>query len=213
MAPYHEMQRRGVSVDLATLGGKAVCWTPRSLEAPARNERVEAGLADSELMRKAASPLPLEKVDTADYDIVFVAGGHGVCVDLAQSKEAAAALERAWQKESTVLAAVCHGPAALLRLQDTKTGAPLIKDKRLSCFSDEEEGPAGANMEAPVKALMGGLLEDIAKEIGARYESAAAWQPQAVRDGRLVTGQNPASLLAVAQAAMQAAEQCAQNEE
>ena len=96
-----------------------------------------------------------------------------------------------------VVAAVCHGPAALVnvRLAD---GRYLVDGKRVSAFTNQEEAAVGLDKIVPF------ALESTLKERGAKYEAAPMWTSFAIRDGRLVTGQNPASSVAVARATLEA---------
>ncbi|MBL8938185.1 MAG: type 1 glutamine amidotransferase domain-containing protein, partial [Archangium sp.] len=117
--------------------------------------------------------------------------GHGTMWDLPASPDVAAALSSAWQ-QGTVVAAVCHGPAALVNVKDAK-GQPIVKGRRFTAFTNEEEAAVGLTKVVPF------LLESRLVELGGRFERAPRWQPHAVRDGKLVTGQNPASSRAVAE--------------
>src|SRR6185436_13047721 len=110
---------------------------------------------------------------------VFVAGGHGVMWDLTSSPELAKLLTDTYAR-GAVVAAVCHGPAALAKL-------PLVKGKRVTGFSDEEETAMELTKIVPF------LIESTFRSVGARYERGPIWQAFTVRDGKLVTGQNPAS--------------------
>jgi putative intracellular protease/amidase len=123
-------------------------------------------------------------VDVLDYDAIFFPGGLGPMVDIANDPDVKAAVARAWDG-GKIVAAVCHGPAAFLgvKLED---GTALVSGRKLTSFSNaEEEGYAQADV--PFN------LEDALKAEGAEYSSAAVWQEKVVVDGRLMTGQNPAS--------------------
>ena len=97
-----------------------------------------------------------------------------------------------------MFAAVCHGPAGLIGAVD-ESGQPLVRGRRVSAFSNEEETMAGLSQTVPF------ALESILRELGAKYESGPAFQPFAVHDDRLVTGQNPASSEEVARLTLEAA--------
>ena len=187
MVPYQVWTAAGFEVDVATPGGKPIPWTPDSLKADAKPKAVDEFMADAAAAGKAAKPLSLADVDVGrDYAIVYVPGGHGAMVDLPDNERLQQLLAQAW-KRGAVLASVCHGPAALVRLQDPDAGAPLLKGRRVACFTNEEERTTGLQGDVPF------LLEDEVKRAGATHEAAPAWQAHVVRDGRLVTGQNPAS--------------------
>jgi putative intracellular protease/amidase len=116
--------------------------------------------------------------------------------DLPESPVLAAALGDGWA-QGKVLAAVCHGPAGLLHVKDAQ-GRPLLAGRVVSAFSNREEEAAGLTHAVPF------LLESAIRKLGARYESGPDFQPFARRDGRLVTGQNPASSAAVASLVLEA---------
>ncbi|WP_020652264.1 type 1 glutamine amidotransferase domain-containing protein [Massilia niastensis] len=126
----------------------------------------------------------LSDLDVLDYDAIFFPGGLGPMVDIATDPEVKRAVARAWDA-GRIVAAVCHGPAALLGVT-LEDGAPLVRGRKLTAFSNEEE--AGyAQADVPFN------LEDALRAEGADYAAAAAWQEKVVVDGRLLTGQNPAS--------------------
>jgi putative intracellular protease/amidase len=186
--PYRELTGAGAQVDIASpLGGNPPA-DPSSMSNP--TGEVAAFLADAEAMRKLEATLRIDQV-TGKYDAVFVAGGHGVMWDLASSTEVADLLSRTYQS-GAVVAAVCHGPAALVNVRKSD-GSPLVAGHRFTAFSNEEEKAAGLTEIVPF------LLESTLSEQGGRYECGPNWQPFAVRDDRLVTGQNPASSQLAAQ--------------
>jgi putative intracellular protease/amidase len=186
--PYRELTRTGAQVDIASpLGGKPPA-DPSSMKEPAGE--VAAFLADAEATRKLENTLRLDQV-TGKYDAVFVSGGHGAVFDLASSPVVADVLSRTYASGG-VVAAVCHGPAALVNARKPD-GSPLVAGHRVTGFSNEEEQAVGLTEVVPF------LLESRLAELGGRYEHAGKWQSFAVRDGQLVTGQNPASSRATAQ--------------
>jgi len=126
----------------------------------------------------------LSEVDVLDYDAIFFPGGLGPMVDIANDPDVKRAIARAWEG-GKIVAAVCHGPAALLgvKLQD---GTQLLRGRNVTSFSNEEEN-VYAQADVPFK------LEDALREEGAQYSAADAWQSNVVVDGRLMTGQNPSS--------------------
>ena len=189
--PYNEFVRGGAEVHIASpLGGRPPV-DPKS--ANSDNPEVKAFLADAEAQRKLNQTLTIPPVDTT-YDAYFVAGGHGVMWDLAVDERLQGTLAAAFEA-GKVVAAVCHGPAALVGAR-LKSGQPLVAGRRLAAFSDEEETAVGLDKVMPF------LLESKLKAAGARYERGPTWSSFAVVDGGLVTGQNPASSLAVAQQAL-----------
>ncbi|CAG2147683.1 type 1 glutamine amidotransferase domain-containing protein [Cupriavidus plantarum] len=177
--PYEVFAEFGVAVEYASLQG----GTPPE-DGYDANDPAQLAFRNSAAIRRMAHSRKLSEVDVLDYDAIFFPGGLGPMVDIARNPEIQQAVERAWQG-GKIVAAVCHGPAALLgaKLED---GTPLIKGRKLTSFSNAEE--AGyAQADVPF------LLEDALRAEGAEYSSADVWQEKVVVDGRLMTGQNPAS--------------------
>ena len=167
------------------------------LEAVNEQDPVQRRFLDDPLMAEQLTATP-STADTsaADCSIVFVAGGHGAVWDLPYDKNLATLIRDVYEAGS-VVASVCHGPAALLEVTLTD-GSPLVRGRRVTGFSNDEERAVGMTAIVPFS------LADALAERGAAYESAGAFLPYVVTDGRLVTGQNPASATAVAQAAVAA---------
>jgi putative intracellular protease/amidase len=185
-APYYIFADAGVQVDIASVAGGAVPIDPGSLNAAGGNPvTVERFLKDKAAMAQFEHSQKAETLSIMAYDAVFLPGGHGTMWDMAQSKEITELLSQAWA-EGKILAAVCHGPAGLVNVQDTD-GKPLVAGRRVSAFSNAEEKAAGLDQVVPF------LLETRIRELGALYESGPDFKPFALRDGRLITGQNPAS--------------------
>ncbi|MGW5659924.1 type 1 glutamine amidotransferase domain-containing protein [Streptomyces sp. NPDC003758] len=149
-------------------------------------------LADNEAAL-AATPTAAE-LDAADYDAVYFAGGHGTMWDFPDAT-ALARLAAAVYERGGVVAAVCHGPAALVNLTLTD-GSHLVAGKQVSSFTDEEEAAVGLSDVVPF------ALETALTERGAKFTKAANFTEHAVADTRLVTGQNPASAAKVAELAI-----------
>ena len=165
------------------------------LEAVNQQDPIQRAFLDNPQMSRlmADTPRPCD-MDPGRYAIVFVAGGHGAVWDLPDDKDLAALLRDCYET-GAVVAAVCHGPAALINVT-LSDGGHLVADKRVTGFSNDEERAVGMSSVVPF------LLADTLAERGARYEAAASFMPHVVVDGRLVTGQNPASATGVAEAAV-----------
>jgi len=129
-----------------------------------------------------------------DFDSIFYVGGHGPMFDLVDNPDSIALIESFYNSDKPV-AAVCHSPAVFHRV--TYRGEPLVKGKRVTGFTNGEEAAVSLTHVVPF------LVEDELKRIGGNYEKAADWAPFAVVDGRVVTGQNPASSTAAARALME----------
>jgi putative intracellular protease/amidase len=140
-----------------------------------------------------ANTVKLTEVKAEDFDTVFYPvfypGGHGPLWDLAEDANSIALIEGFYNSGKPV-AAVCHGPAVLRRAR--ANGAPIVKGKRVTAFTDTEEEAVHLSNVVPFR------VEEELKRLGGHFERAADWQSLAVVDGRLVTGQNPASSAAAA---------------
>ena len=190
--PYYAFQDAGLTVEVASIGGGAVPIEPNSCKALGENTAsVERYLKDGELQSKLLHSLPVSALNWADYDAVFLPGGHGVMWDLPSSETLARFLGAAYA-HGRIIAAVCHGPAGLVNVK-TPDGAPLVAGKRVTAFTNSEEQAVGLTSVVPF------LLETRLRESGAHFQNGADFSPYAVRDNNLVTGQNPASSELVAQ--------------
>jgi putative intracellular protease/amidase len=195
--PYYAFVDAGVDVDIASVAGGRIPIDPHSLQAPGKNPpSVERFLNDKAAMAKIEQARKIDEVTADGHAAVFLPGGHGTMWDLPHSQPLAELLSAAW-RSGKVVAAVCHGPAGLLGARD-EAGRPLVAGRRVSAFSNTEEVAAGLSTTVPF------ALESRLRELGARYESGPDFQSYAIRDGRLVTGQNPASSEAVARLTLEA---------
>lgn len=182
--PYYAMLDAGIAVDIASPKGGEAPMDPSSGD---RKDPANARFLDTPDDRdKVARTLRLADVDPAGYDAILFAGGHGTMWDFREDRDVQR-LAAAIHENGGVVAAVCHGPAALVDVR-LSSGAFLVAGKRVTGFSDAEEEAAKLTQVVPF------LLERAMVERGGRYEKAdGLWQEHVVADGRLVTGQNPAS--------------------
>ncbi|GGB06284.1 type 1 glutamine amidotransferase domain-containing protein [Allosediminivita pacifica] len=185
-SPYYAFLDAGHDVTLVTLGGKPIPIDPNS---DARGEDAPASVtrfrADGEATALLEKPGRLEDEDVTAYDALYIPGGHGAMFDLAESAYAAEVIGKAWDS-GKIVASVCHGPAAFAKVVDAN-GVSIVKGRKVSAFTNSEEEAVGLTKAVPF------LLETKLRELGAIFEGVDDWQPHAVADGRLVTGQNPAS--------------------
>ncbi len=189
--PYMRFVDAGADVTVASIHGGKVPVDPRSTppkgpEAPV----VERFLADLHTARTLIYSLPIESVDATRVDALVLPGGHGTMFDFPISTSLAAAVSRAWIS-GRVVAAVCHGPAGLVGARNSD-GDPLVAGRRVSAFTNAEEEAVGLTRAVPF------LLQSKLESMGAKVETAPSFEPFAIADGRLVTGQNPASARKVA---------------
>ncbi|MBL0697971.1 type 1 glutamine amidotransferase domain-containing protein [Comamonas sp. JC664] len=181
-APYEQFVQAGAQVDIASPKGGAAPVDPRSEKEVTPATR--AFLSNAQAAKKLANTLVLSEVKDT-YDAYFVVGGHGVMWDLATHAPLHQLLSKGFAR-GAVVAAVCHGPAALVGVKGAD-GNPLVNGRRVAGFSNAEETAAKFDTVVPF------ALETRLRELGAKYESGPLWKSFTVRDGRLITGQNPAS--------------------
>ncbi|WP_197680357.1 type 1 glutamine amidotransferase domain-containing protein [Mycolicibacterium rutilum] len=177
--PFRTLDRAGIAVEFASpLGG-----TPPE-DGFDGTDSEQTDFLDSKAYRRLSRSRKLSEVDVLDYDAVFFPGGLGPMVDITGNPEVQGVVVAAWNA-GLIVSAVCHGPSAFLGVT-LDDGNPFVKGRRLTSFSTAEE--AGyADEDVPFD------LETALREEGALYESTDPWQPKAVVDGRLITGQNPQS--------------------
>lgn len=188
--PFEVLDEAGIAVEYVTLRG----GQPPE-DGYDGSDAAQAEFRASDAYRRMAHSRKLSEVDVLDYDAVFFPGGLGPMVDITGNPEVQAAVRRAWDG-GKVVAAVCHGPSALLGVT-LADGSPLVRGRKVAGFSTaEEDGYARADVPFD--------LETALREEGGLYESAQPWQPKLAVDGRLITGQNPASGKLVGQAIVQA---------
>jgi len=190
-APYFIFRDAGVQLTLASPKGGQPPIDPKS-DLPENQTPAMARFKKDPTAQKALSQtIKLADVKSEDYQTIFYVGGHGPMWDLVDNPDSIALIESFYNSGKPV-AAVCHSPAVFHRV--TYQGAPLVRGKRVTGFTNGEEESVGLTHVVPF------LVEDELKRLGALYEKAADWESHAVIDGRLVTGQNPASSTAGAQA-------------
>lgn len=185
--PYMAAVEAGIEVVVASPKGGAVPQDPKS--APSDAETNEWALA----LEALRSSVTLASVQEEAFDLIFIPGGHGPLVDLAHDQTLHQMLAQQ-DDRGALVAAVCHGPAALVHAQRTN-GDPFLTGRRVTGFTNAEERLAGLHDEVPF------LLEDAMKSQGADFHSALLPMLSHVeRDGNLLTGQNPRSSDALAEA-------------
>lgn len=195
--PYYRFIDAGVEVTIASPRGGAAPIDPKSIKPQGENDPVvDRFLSDSVAQQRFAATLPLAEVEASAFDAVFLPGGHGTMWDLPVEASVQRAVDQA-EAAGRVIAAVCHGPAGLVAARRTD-GKPLVADRRVTAFTNTEEDAVGLSQVVPF------ALESRLRELGAQFVSGPNWAPFAVRDGRLITGQNPASSAAVADHVMAA---------
>jgi putative intracellular protease/amidase len=189
-APYYELLDNGIEIDIATpLGGQPPI-DPKSEDPSAATEDTKRFDSDKVLLEKLKNTHKLADINQADYDAVFYPGGHGPLWDLAEDKNSEALIV-AFYSNNKPVGFVCHAPGVLKNVK--VNGEFLVKGKKVTGFSNTEEEAVGLTKIVPF------LLEDVLQKNGAIYSKVGDWQPYAVEDGLLITGQNPASSKLVAE--------------
>jgi putative intracellular protease/amidase len=188
----------GFQVDLASPGGAAPTMDKKSLDPNVVGEglagRMRSYLASN--AERVEKPLVLGDIDVSRYDAIIVPGGHGPVEDLYKDPDMGRVLVEA-DREGKVIAAVCHGPAALLAARGENGEWPFA-GRRMTSLTDEEEIEFGTADNAPW------LLADTLRKSGAVFEQGPNWGVYVVTDGNLLTGQNPASSASLADAVIEA---------
>ena len=198
-SPYYAFIDANAQVTLASPKGGQPPLDPKSDEADAQTDATRRFRTDSTAQAALADTLPLGEIDPYDFDAVFYPGGHGPLWDLAEDKDSKTLLE-AFYASNKPIAAVCHAPGVLKNV-NAPDGQPVVKDKKVTGFTNSEEQAVGLADVVPF------LVENMLKAKGAQYSKAADWASYVVEDGHLITGQNPASSEAVAQALLKRLEQ------
>ena len=191
-APYYALKDAGAMITLASPAGGQPPLDPKSDEPAAQTSATERFRQDTDAQAALASTVPLNQVSATDFDAVFYPGGHGPLWDLANDPNSIALLE-AFERSNKPLALVCHAPGALINVR-AADGQPLVAGRHVTGFTNSEEAAVGLTTVVPF------LIEDEFLRLGAHYQKAPDWQVHVVTDGRLITGQNPASSEGVAHA-------------
>ena len=189
--PYYEFVDAGYEVTFATPKGGEPPVDPKSLTPEALTKTDERFRGDKTAMDKFKNTVVLENINVNDFDAVFYPGGHGPIWDLSQDAHSGKIIVDALSKDKRV-AAVCHGPAALIKAAELNPD--ILKSKKITGFSTLEEKLAQRENNVPYD------LETKLKELGADYQKAdKPFVPYVQQDGMLITGQNPASAKHAAQ--------------
>ncbi|KIO48091.1 type 1 glutamine amidotransferase domain-containing protein [Nitrosospira sp. NpAV] len=184
-APYYVLKDAGAAVTLASPKGGQPPLDPKSDLPENQTQLTQRFRTDTAAQAELAHTKKLADMSADDFDGVFYPGGHGPMWDMADNAASIALIE-AFVKADKPVAAVCHAPVALVNVRG-KDGEYLIKGKHVAGFTNMEEEAVNLTTVVPF------LLEDRLKERGGIYSKAANWVPYVQVDGKLVTGQNPAS--------------------
>jgi len=191
-APYYRFKDAGYEITLASPKGGQPPLDPASNVPDFQTDDTRRFEDDAEAGAALASTIRLESVTEADYDTVFYPGGHGPLWDLAEDPASIQLIEATLSAGKPV-ALVCHAPG-VLRHTTNEDGTPLVKNKKVTGFTNTEE--AGVDLVDVVPFL----VEDELTKLGGAYSKGDDWSSYVVEDGLLITGQNPQSSAETAEA-------------
>jgi putative intracellular protease/amidase len=191
-APYYVFKDSGADITLASPKGGQPPLDPKSNAPASQTNATRRFERDAGAKAALAATARLSDLSPEDFDAVFYPGGHGPLWDLAEDPASINLIESTIAAGKPV-AAVCHAPG-VLRHAKSPDGEPLVRGKPVTGFANSEEEAVGLTKVVPF------LVEDMLRDNGGDYSKGADWQSHVVVDGLLITGQNPASSEAAAQA-------------
>ena len=195
-SPYYHLKDAGVQVTLASPHGGQPPLDPKSNEPDFQTDDTHRFDNDQAAQDELSNTAKLTEMKVEDFDAVFYPGGHGPLWDLHNDKDSIALIE-GFIAAGKPVATVCHAPAVLLKAKD-QNGDPLVKGKEVTGFSNTEEAAVELTDVVPY------LVEDQLTAMGGVYQKVEDWNSLAVVDGLIITGQNPGSSAAVAEALLKA---------
>ena len=187
--PFTLLTKAGMDVDIASPRGGAVPIDPGSYDL--EDDTNKAFMDNPDFRRKLEHSIALREVNANQYKVVYFPGGHGTMWDFPDNPQIENIVKNIYEGSEGIVSGVCHGPAAFVNLKLTN-GDFLVKGKKLTCFTNSEEVKVEKDKIVPF------LLESKLVEQGAHFSGAALFQKHVVEDGRLITGQNPASAEGIA---------------
>lgn len=194
-APYYIFKDAGVKVTLASPAGGQPPLDPKSDTEDAQTDATHRFKDDPDAQQVLATTHKLADMDASDFDAVFYPGGHGPMWDLMDDKKSQALIEAFWAADKPV-AAVCHAPIVFKHTK-TAAGDYIVKGRKVTGFTNSEEEAVGLTDIVPT------LVEDMLIDRGGDYAKTEDWAPFVQVDGRLITGQNPASSEPAAEALLE----------
>lgn len=191
-APYYALKDAGAEIVLASPKGGQPPLDPKSDDPDAQTDDTRRFKADPEAQAALASTVVLSSVKAEDFDAVFYPGGHGPLWDLANDADSIALIE-AFAKADKPTGFVCHAPG-VLKSVNGPDGRPLVNGRKVTGFTNSEEEAVGLTDVVPF------LVENVLTANGGDYSKGPDWGSYVLTDGKLVTGQNPGSSHAAAEA-------------
>ncbi len=184
-APYYVFKDAGAEITLASPKGGQPPLDPSSDAEGAQTDATKRFKADDTAQKELASTKVLSTISADGFDAIFYPGGHGPLWDLAEDADSTALIE-AFAASDRPVGAVCHAPAVFKHPKGTNR-KPFVSGKKVTGFTNSEEDAVGLTKVVPF------LVEDMLKDNGGNYQKGDDWSSFVVVDGKLVTGQNPAS--------------------
>lgn len=191
-APYYVLLDAGAEITLASPAGGQPPLDPKSDAPEAQSKDTQRFKNDDAAKSALANTTKLMEIDADGFDAIFYSGGHGPLWDLAEDADSQCIIET-FMAEGRPLAAVCHAPA-IFKYTKKADGTSVVSGRHVTGFANTEEEGVGLTKIVPF------LVEDMLKANGGIYEKGPDWGSHVVVDGKLVTGQNPASSEAAAKA-------------
>ena len=193
-APYYVFKDAGAEIVLASPKGGQPPLDPTSDAEDAQTDDTRRFKKDPAAIDALAHTTRLAEVSAEGFDAVFYPGGHGPLWDLAEDTHSIQLIETMFAAGKPV-SAVCHAPG-VFRHTKSADGAPLVKGKKVTGFTNTEEEAVQLTQVVPF------LVQDMLEANGGLYHKGDDWQSFVVTDGHLITGQNPASSAAAARAVL-----------
>lgn len=184
-APYYVFKDAGAEVTLASPKGGQPPLDPSSEAKDALTDATERFNSDKDAQKALANTVMLSTVAPDDFDAIFFPGGHGPLWDLAEDPDSIRLIET-FASSDRPIGAVCHAPA-VFKHPNGSDGKPMVSGRNVTGFTNSEEEAVGLTDVVPF------LVEDMLSANGGNYQKGADWASFVVTDGKLVTGQNPAS--------------------
>lgn len=183
--PYYLFKEKGFDVTIVSIKGGEIPVDQASMSGDFFTPDCKKFVEDEAAQAAMKASEPLGVVSTDAFDGIYLAGGHGTCVDFYDNPDLAKVIE-AFYAANKAIAADCHGPIALLKCKKPD-GTPLVAGLTMTGFTDTEEAAVGLTNAVPA------LVESEAVKLGAKFTKESDWSSCAAVDGKVVTGQNPAS--------------------
>ena len=184
-APYYVFRDAGAEITLASPKGGQPPLDPNSDAEDAQTEATKRFKGDEAAQQELAQTAVLSGISAEGFNAIFYPGGHGPLWDLAEDSDSAKLIET-FAASDRPIGAVCHAPAVFKHPKGAD-GKPLVSGRKVTSFTNTEEDAVGLTDIVPF------LVEDMLGANGATYQKGPDWGPFVVVDGKLVTGQNPAS--------------------